>query len=412
MSTRRKVWLFGCAAGIIGASATWCSAMILKTSWGTVAAFAVAAVASGYAANLAAEELSKRIRRHLDCLGGTEPEEPIGLEPLDRNFAEVRATWNSRGRQNDHPKPERRARDQFAELRTLATELSRDARDLFEAARRVAAGAEDQSRTVARTANTVESLSEKIDSISTHADDAARAAERARQEARNGLGQIHEVVEGMDHLRARVEANGRKARRLGDRSVEIGAIVELINGISSRTDMLALNATIESVRAGEHGRGFAVVAEEIRKLAERTATATREIGTLVEAIQADAHESLRALGEEQAAMEQESQRAREAGSALESISEAAEQSARIVEGISRSTNDQVLATQDLVLALQHISEVAQTITSETEESRDHARSLTDRCERWLSSQDMRTGDDLQKTPARRKPHVLSGDSRS
>ena len=176
--------------------------------------------------------------------------------------------------------------------------------------------------------------------------------------------------------------------------------------------MLALNATIESVRAGEHGRGFAVVAEEIRKLAERTATATREIGTLVEAIQADAHESIRASGAEQAAMEQESQRAREAGAALERISEAAEQSARIVNGISRSTNDQVLATQNLVRTLQHISEVAQTISSETEESRNRARSLIDRCDRWLTTQDSRSNDDPAETTARRKPHVLSGDPRA
>ena len=107
----------------------------------------------------------------------------------------------------------------------------------------------------------------------------------------------------MDRLLTRIEANGRKVRRLEDRSTEIGVIVDLIRGISSRTDMLALNATIESIRAGEHGRGFAVVAEEIRKLAERTAGATREIGTLVEAIQADAQESIQALGEEQAEMQ-------------------------------------------------------------------------------------------------------------
>src|SRR5205814_8206634 len=99
--------------------------------------------------------------------------------------------------------------------------------------------------------------------------------------------------------------------------------------------MLALNATIESIRAGEHGRGFAVVAEEIRKLAERTAGATRDIGTLVEAIQADTQESIRALGAEQVEMQRETQRVREAGSSLERIRQVAERSARLVEGISR-----------------------------------------------------------------------------
>jgi hypothetical protein len=136
------------------------------------------------------------------------------------------------------------------------------------------------------------------------------------------------------------------AQALGRRVIEplilldetIGAIVELIRGISSRTDMLALNATIESTRAGEHGRGFAVVAEEIRELAERTAAATRELGTLVEAIQADSHESIRALSEEQTQMDQELHRVRAAGTALERISAVAERSACLVEGISRSSN--------------------------------------------------------------------------
>jgi methyl-accepting chemotaxis protein len=229
---------------------------------------------------------------------------------------------------------------------------------------------------VLHTTNTVEALSSKIDQISQSAEEAAEAGERMRQEARGGLERIHQIVAGMDRLRSHVEANGRKARRLGDRSEEIGTIVELISGISSRTDMLALNATIESVRAGEHGRGFAVVAEEIRKLAERTATATREIGTLVEAIQADAHESIRALGEEQSEMEEEARRVHEAGAALGRIGDFAERTAGLADGISQSANDQVLATQELVAAMQKVAESAQVILSETSRFRGQADVLT------------------------------------
>ena len=138
----------------------------------------------------------------------------------------------------------------------------------------------------------------------------------ARQEARQGLEQVHNMIEGLDRLLDRIDASGRKVRRLEDRSKEIVVIVEMIRGISSRTDMLALNATIESIRAGEHGRGFAVVAEEIRKLAERTAGATVEIGGIVEAIQADTQESIRALSEQHTEMQHESQRAHHAGSSL------------------------------------------------------------------------------------------------
>ncbi|MFI5457476.1 MAG: methyl-accepting chemotaxis protein [Isosphaerales bacterium] len=268
------------------------------------------------------------------------------------------------------------------EFRRSAAQINRDLSALEETNERVASGAADQSEAVSRTATSVESLSDRIDRISHNAGEAADACERARQEARQGLEQVHNVIEGIDRLLARIEANGRKVRRLEDRSTEIVVTVDLIRGISSRTDMLALNATIESIRAGEHGRGFAVVAEEIRKLAERTAAATREIGTIVEAIQADTQESIRALSEEHADMQRESQRVHQAGSSLERISQVAEQSARLVEGISRSTNDQVLSTRELVRAMQKVSNVTSQTQERTTQARAFIKALRQSCDPW------------------------------
>jgi twitching motility protein PilJ len=267
-------------------------------------------------------------------------------------------------------------------FRQTAVQINQDVSALEEANERVASGAGDQSEAVSRTATSVEALSDRIDRISHNAGEAADACERARQEARQGLEQVHSVIEGMDRLLNRIEANGRKVRRLGDRSTEIGVIVDLIRGVSSRTDMLALNATIESVRAGEHGRGFAVVAEEIRKLAERTAAATREIGNIVQAIQADTQESISALAEEHTEMQRESQRVHQAGTSLERISQVAEHSARLVDGISRSTNDQVLTTQDLVRAMQRISDVAHQTQERTSQARTFIQALKQSCEPW------------------------------
>lgn len=307
----------------------------------------------------------------------------------DSNTDEIdylaRAFWTAihgkSGPTNPIPDTGRCVAGLFDLFRQTAETLVRYASNLEESNERMASGAIDQSDTVSRTATTVEALSDKIDRISENAENAAQACERSRLEARRSLEQVHQVIEGMDRLRAQIEIDGRKARRLGDRSIEIGTIVELIRGISSRTDMLALNATIESVRAGEHGRGFAVVAEEIRKLAERTAAATREISSLVEAIQTDTNESIRAMSEEQTQVEQEAQRIRETGAALERISQVAESSARLVEGISKSSNDQVLAAQELVRAMQRISDVSNIPLERTSQSRDSIRGLSQCCER-------------------------------
>jgi methyl-accepting chemotaxis protein len=279
-------------------------------------------------------------------------------------------------------------------FRQSAVKINRDVSALDLANERVASGAHDQFEAVSRTATSVEALSDRIDRIARDAGEATDACESARQEAQQGLEQVRTVIEGMDRLLTQIDANGRKVRRLDDRSTEIGVIVELIRGISSRTDMLALNATIESIRAGEHGRGFAIVAEEIRKLAERSAIATREIGTLVEAIQADTHESIRALSEEQAQTQRESQRIRETGSSLERIRQAVEKSSRLVEGISRSTNDQVLTTQELVRAMQRISDVTQQTQERTTQARGFISALNQSCEPWqrLAAVDPLVGD--------------------
>jgi methyl-accepting chemotaxis protein len=242
--------------------------------------------------------------------------------------------------------------------------------------REIALGAQDQSDAVNKTTTYVEQMSANIDSVAKNAGAAQRAAVSTRDSASAALNLVRELIDGMNRIRTHVEASESRLRSLGDHSQEIGSIVEMIGAISSRTDMLALNASIESVRAGEHGRGFAVVAEEVRKLAEQAAQATREVAGLIESIQLETQESIALMAEEREEVEAEVARVNAAGDALERISQISSDSATQVGEITSATQLQLQLTQDVVLAVERISDVARASRKRAEEAIWTTNSLT------------------------------------
>ena len=120
-----------------------------------------------------------------------------------------------------------------------------------------------------------------IDQVSANAEESAVVAERSVQIAANGADVVHRSIEGMDTIREQIQETSKRIKRLGESSQEIGNIVALINDIADQTNILALNAAIQASMAGEAGRGFAVVADEVQRLAERSASATKQIEGLV-----------------------------------------------------------------------------------------------------------------------------------
>lgn len=229
--------------------------------------------------------------------------------------------------------------------------------------REFVSGTEEQADGVSKTTTYIEQMSTNIDAVSDNASTAHEAAVGAREAATQALELIRELTRGMDRIRLQVEASEKKLRALGDRSHEIGSIVETIGTISARTDLLALNASIESVRAGEHGRGFAVVAEEVRKLAEQAAQATREVSGLVESVQLETQESIAVMGKERAQVEEEVRRVNAAGEALQQISRSSSDSATRVGEILRTAQGQLHLVQDVVVAVERVSEVTKATRS-------------------------------------------------
>jgi methyl-accepting chemotaxis protein len=223
----------------------------------------------------------------------------------------------------------------------------------------MAAGASNQASEVVAASRLVERTSTEMNKVGQVALTAAEAAKRAEDSAIQGSTMVQDIISGMESLRQNVQAGAKKMKSLGDRSMEITGIVDTISRISEQTNMLALNAAIEAARAGEHGRGFSVVAEEVRKLAERTASATQEIDNLVKAIHQETNETVAAIERQTQVVEQESQLVSQAGQSLSRIREVSTESASLVSDISNLAKVQVEGTTVVGKAMKQISEIAQ-----------------------------------------------------
>ena len=177
-------------------------------------------------------------------------------------------------------------------VRKAAMDVSALRQQILVAADEMPAGATQQDQEITNTSSAVEELTVSMKQVSNNAEASAEAARRALDAAEQGNRAVRDTLEGMQRIRASVQATAKKIKSLGDRSLEISEIINVINDITEQTNLLALNAAIEAARAGEAGRGFAVVADEVRKLAEHSRSATKDIAALIKAIQAETNEAV------------------------------------------------------------------------------------------------------------------------
>ena len=249
--------------------------------------------------------------------------------------------------------------------------------DISKGAHEAHAGAHEQVHTVETVIQSVVSLSSRIDDIGGNADAAVTAAREVAARVQKGLDLVHHLISGMEEIRSNVAFSEKKVTVLSQQSEQISSIVETMGDLSARTDMLALNASIEAVRAGQDGRGFAVVAEEVRRLAERTSTASRDIAALVSAIQSETHDTMSAMAEERNQVQQELHRVHEAGRMLDEINRASATAADRSREISEATADQLQRTHEVVRAMQQVATIARRIGERSDSIRHKATDLVE-----------------------------------
>jgi methyl-accepting chemotaxis protein len=211
-------------------------------------------------------------------------------------------------------------------------------------------------------------LNQAIQQVSEGANVSAQVAQEARINANNGGMAVTRTINSMNRIRSNVQETSKKIKRLGESSQQIGDIVRLIDDIADQTNMLALNAAIQATAAGEQGKGFSVVAEEVRRLAERSAKATREIASLVKSIQDDTNEAVVSMEESTREVVDGSKLADEAGQALGAIERVVERLATLILNISQLSQDQTTTSGAIAGSMDEIAQLTQEATQLRRES--------------------------------------------
>ncbi len=238
---------------------------------------------------------------------------------------------------------------------------------------RLLAAAEYQSREIKQATSSMLGMARVMTQMSQSASQSAGVATQSLAAADKGTQAVHNSIEGMNEIRGQIQETAKRIKRLGESSQEIGEIVELISDITEQTNVLALNAAIQAASAGEAGRGFAVVAEEVQRLAERSAAATKQISAIVKTIQTDTHDAVSAMEKSTQGVVEGANLSDAAGRALGEISEVSRKLADLIGDITSTTTAQAQAA---TLVASNMADILKITEQTTEGTKATAGSIT------------------------------------
>ncbi len=236
--------------------------------------------------------------------------------------------------------------------------------------------AQQQSAKIEETTIAVLGMTESITEVSDMATESAKVAKQSLATAEKGTLAVRESIAGMNEIRTFIQDTSKRIKRLGESSQEIGEIVALITDITEQTNVLALNAALQATAAGEAGRGFTTIAQEVQRLAERSAEASKEINELIITIQGDTQDAIAAMERSTLGVTQGAKRSDAAGRALEEIEEVSKQLAQLVTNIFDATNIQTRAAHQVVDNMEEILHITRQNTEGTRQTTTSVKQIT------------------------------------
>lgn len=266
--------------------------------------------------------------------------------------------------------------DLIVSIRETGFNLSTSSDTLMNTSRMLLEVSNAQSASVTETTATIEELSLTANQIAGNVGVVVKMAEETLNGAQEGEKALAEIGSNIGEIQSTAKASADRILRLGEKSTQIGSILEIINDISKQTNLLALNAAIEAARAGEAGKGFAVVAEEIRKLAEDVRVSTGEIEDIIKEIQAATNSSVMATEEGFKKTEHGAKQAQTTAEMFHNIIDMARETSEAAKQISVATQQQKSASDQVVAAMREVAEASRRTSSSSKEVNESSDALS------------------------------------